>query len=163
MSAGEGTAVPRVNQDLGLLAPRFREAVEKALERCKTAGFDAYVFEAYRSSELQELYYRRGRTVIPPKGTVTNAKTNLYSWHGYGLAVDVISRARLWKPEGGEKWFREVAAIFKDEGCKWGGDWTKPDTPHFQWGRCKPSPSDLARLIMGQDGQEAVWTAVGAG
>jgi peptidoglycan L-alanyl-D-glutamate endopeptidase CwlK len=162
MSAGEGSAVPRVSRDLSLLAPKFREAVEAALEDCKKAGFDAFVFEAYRSNELQELYYQRGRTVIPPNHTVTNAKTNLYSWHGYGLAVDVVSESKLWDPPGGEQWFAKIAEIFKAHACSWGGDWTKPDTPHFQWGRCKPSPSELARLIMSQDGREAVWDAVGA-
>lgn len=162
MSAGAGTAVPSVSRDLTLLAPEFRRVVETAIADCNVQGFDAWVFEAYRSNELQQIYYARGRTVIPPHSTVTNAPTNLYSWHGYGLAVDVVSKSKLWQPEGGEAWFGKVAEIFKNHGCKWGGDWTKPDTPHFQWGRCKPSPSDLARLIFNQDGLEAVWRAVGA-
>ena len=162
MSAGSGNAVPRVSRDPALLAPAFREAVTKAVAECRAKNLDAWVFEAYRSNELQQLYYRRGRTVIPPEHTVTNAQTNLYSWHGYGLAVDVVSESRLWNPAGGERWFRAVADIFKTHGCKWGGDWTKPDTPHFQWGLCKPSPSDLARLIIRQDGREAVWKEVGA-
>lgn len=162
MSAGEGTAVPRISRDLTLLAPKFRAAVEAALDECEAQKIDAFVYEAYRSNELQQIYYARGRTVIPPNHTVTNARTNLYSWHGYGLAVDVISRSKLWSPDGGEAWFGKVADIFKNHGCKWGGDWTHPDTPHMQWGRCKPSPSDLARLIMGEDGREAVWAAVSA-
>ena len=87
---------------------------------------------------------------------------SLFSWHGYGLAVDVVSKAHFWEPPSGEQWFRDVATVFKRHGCAWGGDWTKPDTPHFQWGKCKPSPSDMARLILAQDGVEAVWQAVGA-
>lgn len=162
MSAGEGTAVPRISRDLSLLAPKFRAAVQAALDECEAKKIDAFVYEAYRSNELQQIYYARGRSVIPPNHTVTNARTNLYSWHGYGLAVDVISRSKLWSPDGGEAWFRKVADIFKSHGCKWGGDWTHPDTPHMQWGPCKPSPSDLARLIMGEDGREAVWAAVSA-
>jgi peptidoglycan L-alanyl-D-glutamate endopeptidase CwlK len=162
MSAGEGTAVPRVSRDLSLLAPEFRLRVEAAIAECNDKGLDAWVYEAFRTDELQQLYYKRGRTIIPPTSTVTNAKTNLYSWHGYGLAVDVVSKSKLWEPVEGEKWFRKVAQIFKAHDCKWGGDWTKPDPPHFQWGRCKPSPSDLARLIIRQDGREAVWDAVGA-
>jgi peptidoglycan L-alanyl-D-glutamate endopeptidase CwlK len=100
--------------------------------------------------------------VIPPENKVTNARTSLYSWHGYGLAVDVISRKNLWTPTEGETWFKKVADIFKKHDCRWGGDWTDPDTPHFQWARCKPSPSGLARLLIAQDGHEAVWQAVGA-
>lgn len=160
MSAQSGNAVPAVSRDLSLLAPKFRTAVEAAIAECEAAGFDAFVYEAYRSNELQQIYYARGRTVRPPNRTVTNAKTNLYSWHGYGLAVDVISRSKLWDQP--EDWFRKVADIFKAHGCSWGGDWTSPDTPHMQWGKCKPSPSDLARLIIRQEGMAGVWRAVDA-
>jgi hypothetical protein len=162
MSAGSGNAVPAVSRDLAQLAPKFRAGVEAAIEACNDAGLDAWVFEAFRSNELQALYYKRGRTIIPPRHTVTNAKTSLFSWHGYGLAVDVVSKSKLWSPPGGEAWFVKVAAIFKQHDCSWGGDWTKPDTPHFQWHRCKPSPSDMARLIFKDEGKEGVWRAVGA-
>ena len=118
------------------------------------------VYKAYRSNELQQIYYARGRTVIPPIRTVTNAQTNEYSWHGYGLAVDVISKQLFW--DAGETWFRNVAAIFEKHECKWGGHWKQRDLPHFQWARCKPSPSDRAREILRNDGIEAVWREVGA-
>lgn len=162
MSAQEGRIVPRVSRDMTLLAPKFRDAVERAIAACAQAQLDAMIYEAYRSNELQQLYYKRGRTVIPPPHTVTNARTNEYSWHGYGLAVDVVHRDHFWKPPGGSAWFAKVADIFKQHACKWGGDWTKPDMPHFQWHRCKPSPSDMARIILRRDGLPAVWEAVGA-
>ena len=158
MSAG-GPA-PRASKDLSLLAPKFRIAVEKSVAECRAQGYDVIVFEAYRSKELQELYYKRGRTIKPPDKPVTNAKSNLYSWHGYGLAVDVISESRGWGPP--LSWWTVVASIFKAEGCKWGGDWKARDLPHMQWGRCKPSPSDLARKLIAEGGVEAVWEAVHA-
>jgi peptidoglycan L-alanyl-D-glutamate endopeptidase CwlK len=74
--------------------------------------------------------------------------------------VDVISRSKRWSQP--TSWFRKVAEIFKANGCKWGGDWTSPDLPHFQWGKCKPSPSDQARAIMRREGMQGVWRAVGA-
>lgn len=160
MSAGGGVTHGRVSRDLTLLAPRFREAVQQAIADCEARGLDAYVYEAYRSEELQTLYYARGRTVIPPTRTVTNAASSLYSWHGYCLAVDVISHGTGWnKPE---TWFGDVAESFEKFGCKWGGHWTRRDLPHFQWGRCKPSPSERARQLIRTDGVEAVWKAVGA-
>ena len=164
MSAGTGRSNPKVSNDLGLLAPAFAEAVKAALEECNGPPNDlnAKVYEAYRSQELQALYYARGRTIIPPPHTVTNARTNRYSWHGYGLAVDVVHKTKYWEPAGGEAWFAKVAAIFKKHNCNWGGDWTKPDTPHFQWHRCKPSPSDEARALLDSEGVQAVWRAVGA-
>jgi peptidoglycan L-alanyl-D-glutamate endopeptidase CwlK len=156
------TSMLKPDRDLARLAPRFREAVEKAIAECKAKNLEAMVFEAHRSQQLQALYYARGRSVIPPPNPVTNAPTNRYSWHGYGLAVDVVHATLFWKPREGEAWFKEVAAVFARHGCKWGGDWSRPDLPHFQWGRCKPSPSDEARRLIDTEGEVSVWRAVGA-
>src|SRR4051812_38920022 len=114
MSAGMAGSAP-VDHSLALLAPRFRDAVQRALEGCRQGGLDAVVYEAYRSAALQAVYFARGRTVIPPAHPVTNASSNLYSWHGYGLAVDVISASRAW--EAPESWFADVARVFAGEGC----------------------------------------------
>jgi peptidoglycan L-alanyl-D-glutamate endopeptidase CwlK len=148
------------SNDLGRLAPKFRAAVEQAIALCKQSGLDAVVYEAYRSDELQQLYFARGRTQVPPTDTVTNASSNLFSWHGYGLAVDVIHAKQGW--DAPRAWFENVANCFRQCGCRWGGEWTKPDLPHFQWGLCKPSPSDVARDLIASGGVQAVWDAVGA-
>jgi peptidoglycan L-alanyl-D-glutamate endopeptidase CwlK len=142
------------------LAPRFRAAVAAAIEECNKRDLDAYVYETYRSAELQALYYERGRTVFPPDTPVTNASSNLYSWHGFGLAVDVISRKHDWNRP--YEWFAAVADCFREQGCRWGGEWKKPDLPHFQWGLCKPSPSDQARTILATSGLAEVWRVVHA-
>jgi SH3-like domain-containing protein len=160
MSSGTTNAHLQVSNDLNQLAPLFRAAVEAAIAECQRAGLDAVVYEAYRSQELQAEYYARGRTKKPPLQTVTNAPSNLHSWHGYGLAVDVISRSKAW--HAGHRWFADVAAIFKRHNCKWGGDWTRPDLPHFQWHLCKASPSPEARRMVTSAGVLAVWEAVGA-
>lgn len=154
------TPMPVPSSDLDLLAPKFRAAVEQALALCKQAGLDAVVYEAYRSDELQALYFARGRTQVPPTDTVTNARSNLFSWHGYGLAVDVIHAKLEWGAP--RAWFENVARCFRQCGCRWGGEWTKPDLPHFQWGLCKASPSDVARDLITSRGVQAVWDAVGA-
>jgi peptidoglycan L-alanyl-D-glutamate endopeptidase CwlK len=160
MSAGAGDGGPTVSRDLALLAPVFRAAVERAIADCQARQLDAYVYEAYRSPELQALYYARGRTIVPPTKPVTNAPTNLQSWHGYGLAVDVISKSKAWDQP--EEWFARVAESFAKFGCRWGGEWKQRDLPHFQWGRCQPSPSDSARVLIAAGGLPAVWDAAGA-
>lgn len=163
MSAGPtpiGHAEPTVDRDLTKLAPKFADAVRAAIADCNAAGLDAYVFEARRSHELAVLYYARGRTIIPPKQKVTNAPDETRSWHGFGLAVDVISRSKEWSQP--ESWFAAVASHFKAHGCKWGGDWKSKDYPHFQLGCLKPSPSDEARRLLATSGVAAVWQAVGA-
>lgn len=157
-----GFTLATPTNNLSLLAPRFRAAVESAIRECnETRHLDAMVYETYRSNALQVVYYARGRTVKPPKETVTNAPANIFSWHGYGLAVDVIHRVKRWNVS--EAWFADVASVFKQHGCKWGGDWLRQDLPHFQWGLCRASPSDQARDILTTQGVRAVWAAVQAG
>lgn len=163
MSAGANlppSDAPRVVRTLDVLAPKFRAAVRAALTDAHAAGLDAIVFESKRSRELATLYYARGRTVKPPERTVTNAPDETYSWHGYGLAVDVISLQHQW--DRSPEWFAAVAEHFKRHGCRWGGEWKRKDLPHFQWGRCKPSPSDKARQMLATTGIESIWRAVGA-
>lgn len=160
MSAGSTDQAATVSRDLNLLAPAFRAAVEAAIAECQALGLDAYVYEAYRSPELQAIYYARGRTVVPPTTPVTYAATNLQSWHGYGLAVDVISRAHDW--DRPESWFAEVAQVFARHDCRWGGEWKQKDLPHFQWRACKPSPSDAARQLVALGGLALVWKEIGA-
>ena len=160
MSAGATNAALMPNREFAVLAPKFRVAVERAIRAANAKGFDAIVYETYRSQQLQEAYFARGRTQVPPVATVTNARSNLYSWHGYGLAVDVISQDKGWDVSA--DWYASVAECFRAEGCRWGGEWKMKDLPHFQWGPCKPSPSDQARQLYATGGLQAVWDAVGA-
>ena len=159
MSAGNNSE-PQVQNSLSLVAPKFAAAVQNALRDANAAGMDAYVYESLRSHELAVLYYARGRTIIPPTQTVTNAPNELFSWHGFGLAVDCISKSKQWNQP--ESWFAELSIHFARYGCKWGGDWKMKDLPHFQWGLCKPSPSSVARTLLATKGMQSVWSAVEA-
>ncbi len=167
MSAGAdaelGYELAKPTNELSFLAPGFRAAVERAIAECNNDSnkLDAMVYETYRSSALQAVYFTRGRTVKPPAVPVTNAPNSLYSWHGFGLAVDVIHRTKGWKV--GPEWFASVATVFKRYGCKWGGDWQQKDLPHFQWGLCRPSPSDAARELLLTSGIRAVWAQLHVG
>lgn len=162
MSAGldDRNAEQLVVSSLAGLAPLFREAVETSIAECSDEGLDAVVYESLRSDELQRIYYARGRTVIPPDETVTNAPTAQYGWHFFGLAVDVISASKRW--DVSDDWRRTVSSIFKSHGCQAGADWPHPDLPHYQWGKCRRSPSNEARALYAQGGNALVWQAVGA-
>lgn len=153
------------SRDLSLLAPHFRERVEAAIADCAAQGFPVKVAEALRSQERQAWLYAQGRTRPGPK--VTNAPTNLTSWHGYGLAVDVIHATLGYQPHGkdaraNEAWFEGVGQIFKRHGCAWGGDWSKPDTPHMQFGGLPASPQAEHKALKQQMSNAAVWRLVGA-
>jgi hypothetical protein len=165
MSAGRTGEYPgeppiTIDNSLDDLAPAFRAVVVEALAECEAAGLDAIVHETLRTAETAAVYFARGRTQIPPRGTVTQASDETWSWHGYGLAVDVISASKGW--DAGSIWFALVGAIFEKHGCKWGGRWKHPDGPHNQWGKCKDTPSDEARSLLASGGMQAVWDAVGA-
>lgn len=163
MSAGldfNDGAEALVESSLDGLAPKMRERVEAALADANRHGLDAVVYESTRSDELQRLYYARGRTTVPPYRRVTNASTAQDGWHFYGLAVDVISKRDRWEVRG--DWWLKLAAIFKEHGLDWGGDWESPDDPHFQFAGLRKSPSDKSKNAYQSGGKEAVWELVGA-
>lgn len=97
-----------------------------------------------RTNKEQDDLYAQGRT--KPGARVTNAKGG-ESYHNYGMAVDIVELLDLDKNGTFEKasWdlkldadydgipdWDEVVSIFKRYGWEWGGNWKKPDSPHFQ-------------------------------
>lgn len=142
------------------LAPAMRAAVASAIEECNDNRLDAVVYESLRSDELQHIYWCRGRTEIPPDYTVTNVESAQYGWHFFGLAVDVISASKRWDVT--PDWRHQVTEIFKRHGLSAGAEWPHPDEPHYQFGKCRRSPSNEARALYAQGGLPAVWAAIGA-
>ena len=109
MSAGNA-GVARANNNLDTLAPKFRQAVEKAIAECAARNLDAMVYEAYRSQELQSLYYCRGRTIIPPHSTVTNAASNCSAGTATGLpSMSSHDRENGTGPSRGSRRLRSVS------------------------------------------------------
>lgn len=84
-----------------------------------------------RSFAEQQAVYDQGRA--NPGAIVTYAKPG-DSYHQYGLAFDVVPTAYKtmpgWNPSG-PLWDR-IGAIGKTLGLNWGGDFSKPDKPHFE-------------------------------
>jgi hypothetical protein len=162
MSAGddEEVVVPvlpstaKVVSDLLFLAPKFAAAVKIAVAECMALGIPAVVYETYRTDALAKAYYAKGRTA--PGSIVTHSKDNVHSWHGFGLAVDVIHRDLRWNAPAA--WWPKMAAVFKRNRCNWGGDWSGfRDLPHFQWHHCPASPDDEDRRLLATSGLLAVW------
>lgn len=138
------------------LAPQFWSALEAVLSELG----DAKISETVRTPARQSFLYGFGRDYDDGRGVVTNAANNLTSWHGYGLAADIIHVTKDW--DAGSAWFVRLGECAERHGLKWGGRWKHPDLPHVQWGKCKDSPSDEARAIYAQGGAPAVWIAVAA-
>ena len=94
------------------------------LERCQAAGLPVCITGTVRDKEYQEYCYRIG---------TSKATTPSFHAQGVGLAFDFCRNVK-----GGEysdlKFFEQAAALAKEMGFSWGGDWTSfVDRPHLQW------------------------------
>jgi len=159
-----------VDRTLHALAPRFRERVEAVVADLEAWGFDPWIFETTRSNERQQFLHGFGRRYDDGRGIVTYSETNSDTWHGYGLAVDIISRVHHWKAN---KWFWDTLGLSaRRHGLVWGADWNSngrsdderfQDRPHIQWGRpMRRSPSSTAARLLREGGMARVWREVGA-
>ena len=151
----------RVNS-LDGLAPRFRDAVSRVLDQMRKAGFDPLVYETTRTDARQRYLYGFGRSYDDGRGIVTRSIGIDHTWHGFGLAVDIISASRQWAAP--KAFWDALRAAAEEEGLAWGGDWpTMRDLPHVQWGKpMRRSPTWRAMQLKKQGGNEAVWQEVGA-
>ena len=94
------------------------------LARCQAAGLPVCITGTVRDKEYQEYCYRIG---------TSKATTPSFHAQGVGLAFDFCRNVK-----GGEysdlKFFEQAAALAKEMGFSWGGDWTSfVDRPHLQW------------------------------
>lgn len=159
-----------VDRDLSKLAPRFALAVGRVVADLTAWGYDPVVFEAMRTDERQRFLHGFGRQYDDGRGVVTHSLTSRDTWHGYGLAVDIVSKSKLWNAD---RWFWDTLGLSaRRHGLLWGADWNNngrtddesfSDRPHIQWGApMRRSPSSYAAALLKAKGVEAVWREVGA-
>lgn len=155
MKFGQVPSEVPVRRDLGLLAPFFRERVERVLLDL-AGGLPEWPFETLRTPERQAYLHGFGRTYDDGRGIVTNAATCWRTWHGYGLAIDIVEKsANPWDaPEG---FWLALGQRGEVNGLVWGGRWTHPDRPHLQWAGCPVSPTLEDAVLAQEHGIEAVW------
>jgi len=94
----------------------------------KAAGLNADVFSDYRSFAEQKKIYAQGRTT--PGEIVTNSKPG-YSYHNYGLAIDVVFKNKKGQWTWTSKEWEQLGSIGESLGFEWGKDFG--DLPHFQF------------------------------
>ncbi|WP_425985818.1 M15 family metallopeptidase [Brevundimonas sp. TWP1-2-1b1] len=112
--------------------PNMVRVVKRAIQITQQ---DFLVTEGVRTPERQRQLYAQGRTTPGPKVTWTLQSNHFVQKSGYGHAVDLCPAPVDWESL---KKFNDIAAAMKRaammEGVKitWGGDWSKPDRPHFE-------------------------------
>lgn len=149
--------------DLWVLAPDFALSLHFALAELHRQGLPVQPYETGRTEERQQWLYAQGRT--RPGTVVTNAKTALFSWHGFYLASDLVfltDRGEwVWPADSDTRWDK-LATVVRQFGLVSGRNWASvKDSPHVQPANLKTSPSDLARALYAKGGLVAVWEATG--
>lgn len=117
---------------------------EELIRRCWKENVFIVFTDGLRTLENQAVIYGKGRSSFIYRGKqygdlkakkVSNAKPGT-SFHNYGLALDFLTCDGYGKNIDwivGPKW-RRAAAIAKELGFTWGGDWASfRDYPHIQY------------------------------
>lgn len=139
-------------RNMGGVHMKTKEYALELVRRAWAKNIKVIITSGLRSMEEQARLYGQGRKSYiykgkqygnPSKPIVTQAKPG-QSIHNYGYAVDFAlmldNGAVVWDMNRdangikGSDW-REVAALAKQMGFYWGGDWRKfPDFPHIDLG-----------------------------
>jgi len=110
------------------LRPEIQGDVIEFLQQARAAGYDLRITDGLRTMQRQAELYAKGRTAPGPR--VTNAKPG-YSWHNFGLAIDVVPMVNG-RPDYNTPGWSEIGRIGEKLGFVWGGRWTTiNDKPHF--------------------------------
>lgn len=142
------------------LHPAIRKPVTDILKQLNSEGLNFEIFEAWRTPDLQQSYYAKGRNksgkIVNKSKVVTYAKP-WRSFHQYGLAVDLVLRTRgkwSWNDKGTNKrkWER-MHEVAREHGMV-------PlnfEKPHIQIDSIKKS----SQLFAGQypEGGDSKWTS----
>lgn len=110
------------------LHPQVQAMAERLLAEAADTGIPLTVTFTLRSMAIQATLYAKGRTA--PGRVVTNARPG-YSYHNFGLALDVVPTELLALPRGAtpaahqartDALWSQVGAIGKAIGFRWGGE-----------------------------------------
>lgn len=107
----------KVVNDLALLEPVTRAAVQAIIADALEMGIELMIFETYRSKELQQAYFRRGVTKLRNVGV-----------HHYGLAADLVKSVH-----GNPSWkgsFDFMLELAERHNMISGLNWGDPDSKH---------------------------------
>jgi hypothetical protein len=156
--------VPRESSTSGL-APKFRAQLDAVIDDMRLAGYDAVVFETLRTDERQKFIHGFGRLYDDGRGIVTHSADADETWHGFGLAADIVSRSRLWNAP--DEFWKKLHQVARAHGLRSGADWDNDgvmddwDKPHVQPAGLRRSPSPKAARLQTDGGNQAVWVEVG--
>lgn len=158
---GYGNKLVKSNK-INDLNPDMQEKANAFIGKAKEDGLDVYLSETFRNFNMQDSYFKQGRST--PGGIITNAMGG-EGLHSYGLAFDaypvVNGRVLTRITKDNKKYWDRMGEIGESVGLKWGGRWKEfPDNPHFEL-NTDISVQDMrkARLSMLSSEQKDRWVA----
>jgi peptidoglycan LD-endopeptidase CwlK len=132
--------IEMASRSLADLDPSVRAVAEQLLARAERADIPLTILCTLRTMEEQAALYAQGRS---KSGAIVTYARPGYSFHNFGLALDVVPTRLLMMKNWGETpghseearaLWHQLGTIGVDIGLSWGGDFAKlPDFPHFQW------------------------------
>lgn len=144
-------SLSRIVNRIDGLSPGTRTKALLFIALAADKGIPVRVTQALRSMAEQDALYAQGRlgrvTVNKLRAKAGMPKLKSWqrnrivthampgsSWHNYGRAFDIVPMVRGEKllPQWASPWWAKLGELGKECGLEWGGDWTKPDRPHFQ-------------------------------
>jgi peptidoglycan LD-endopeptidase CwlK len=138
-------------------------ALEEKIRQIDAAApeINLQIPQALRTYQSQDALYAQGRTT--PGKIVTDVRGG-FSWHNFGLAVDVVPEEAI---AGQPDWntahpvWARLISIGEGLGLVSGSTWrTFPDFPHFQLtGKFPVDPDADVRNLFASGGVSAVWAA----
>lgn len=147
-----------INRNLHDLAPGFGASILHSLTEARRCGLSLGLFEGLRNAHRQAILYEQGRS--RPGKIVTYAQSHLESWHGLGLAADIVFSTKdgswTWDVEP-EAW-QLLHAIITDFDLHAPISW---DKAHIQPRNIEVSPPPELQALMIDQGIRAVWMRTG--
>jgi peptidoglycan LD-endopeptidase CwlK len=144
---------------LGQVHPVLASRIQTFIDRMGLLGIPVLVAQGLRTWEEQSRLYEQGRTLPGP--IVTKARPG-YSWHQFGLAVDLVPSAQ--EDERTPDWddthpdWKMLLKVGRDFRLTEGALWrTMPDKPHFQPAELTLTPAEEIRELYHKGGNAAVW------
>ena len=119
-------SVTDIIRDINALEPKMLTRVKLFLTKLEKENISIVISESRRSLERQKWLYAQGRT--RPGAVVT---WTLKSKHIDGLAIDVAFLINGKASYNGD--WQALGKIGESCGLAWGGRWTTPDKPHFEF------------------------------
>ena len=125
------------------LHTKLAETVPKIITEAKARRLAVVgMHSGLRTWDVQSRLYELGRSVRNPDGaTDANPRGNIvtktiagYSWHNYGMAVDMVFKDEKgnWTWNKTDAQWEELGKIGEMFGLVWGGRWKMKAYPHFE-------------------------------